>query len=115
MTTTTKDFKINNGLTVGGTAQFDSNLILGTTPISFNTETNRLQVYVNDAWEQVAMLSDADILSFEDIGITVDYNGQAVFIVQGNGVTANGALKFLDGGLASTSSWMYSFDSGIIS
>jgi len=113
--TTTKDFKINNGLTVEGTTNIGSNLVLGQTPVSFNTETNRLQIYVNDAWEQVAMLSDADVLSFEDIGIAVDYNGQAVFIVQGNGVTADGSLKLIDGGLPSTASWMYSFDSGVIS
>lgn len=114
MATTTKDFKVNDGLTVEGTAHINQNLILGETPISFNTATNRLQIYVNDAWEQVAMLSDADILSFEDIGISVDYNGQAVFIVQGNGVTAYGSLKFIDGGTPGSTSWMYAFDSGVI-
>jgi hypothetical protein len=119
MTVNNKDFKVKNGLNVVGDATFGSNIILGTTPIAFDTNTNRLQVYVNNAWKSIAVLDDipntADILTFMDIDLSIDYNGQPTYIVQGNGVSPAGTSKFLDGGNPSTLSTDYIFDSGIIS
>lgn len=113
MTTTNKDFKIKNGLDVSGDAVFDSNVTLGNTPLAFDNTTNRLKIYVNNEWQQIALLSDADVLSFEDIGLSIDYNGQATFIVQGNGVVVSGTSKFLDGGTPNTTSVRYIFDSAL--
>ena len=118
MTVNNKDFKVKNGLNVVGDATFESNLILGTTPIAFDTNTNRLQVYVNNAWKSIAVLDDipntADILTFMDIDLSIDYNGQPTYIIQGNGVTPSGDSKFLDGGNPSTTSTDFIFDSGVI-
>ena len=118
MTVNNKDFKVKNGLNVVGDATFESNLILGTTPIAFDTNTNRLQVYVNNAWKSIAVLDDipntADILTFMDIDLSIDYNGQPTYIVQGNGVSPVGTSKFLDGGNPSILSTDYTFDSGVI-
>ena len=119
MTVNNKDFKVKNGLNVVGDATFGSNIILGTTPIAFDTNTNRLQVYVNNAWKSIAVLDDipntADILTFMDIDLSIDYNGQPTYIVQGNGVSPSATSKFLDGGNPSILSTDYIFDSGIIS
>ena len=119
MTVTNKDFKVKNGLSVAGNATFDSNIILGNTPLAFDTNTNRLKVYVNDAWKSIAVLDDivdpATVINFMDIGLSIDYNGQPTYIVQGNGVSPAGTSKFLDGGNPSISTTDYVFDSGIIS
>ena len=116
--TTDKDFKVKNGLNVAGTATFGSNVILGTTPIAFDTNTNRLQVYVNDTWKSIATLDDvsntSDQINFMDIGLAIDYNGLPTYIVQANGVTPSGTSKFLDGGNPSTTSTDFVFDSGAL-
>jgi len=119
MTVTNKDFRVKNGLQVAGDATFDSQLILGTAPLAFDTNTNRLQLYVNNVWQNIATLDDIQAASsgditFMDIGLAIDYNGQPTYIVQGNGVTPAGTSKFLDGGNPSTTAVQYQFDSGII-
>jgi hypothetical protein len=117
MTVTDKDFKVKNGLSVAGDATFGSNVILGTTPIAFDTNTNRLQLFIDNAWKSIATLDDiqsSGALTFMDIGLAIDYNGLPVYIVQGNGVTPSGDSKFLDGGNPSTISTDYIFDSGVI-
>ena len=115
--TTDKDFKVKNGLNVAGTATFGSNVILGTTPLAFDTATNRLQLFVNNAWKSIATLDDisSNNLTFMDIGLSIDYNGQPTYIVQGNGITPSGDSKFLDGGNPSTVLTDYVFDSSVIS
>jgi len=117
-TTTNKDFKVKNGLKVAGNATFDSQVILGTTPIAFDTATNRIQVYVNNAWKSIAVVDDipdtTQQLSFMDIGLAIDYNGLPTYIIQGNGVTPSETSKFLDGGNPSTISTDFVFDSGVI-
>jgi hypothetical protein len=117
-TTTNKDFKVKNGLKVAGNATFDSQVILGTTPLAFDTNTNRLQIYVNNAWTNVAFLGDipdvTNQLNFMDIGLAIDYNGAPTYIIQGNGVTPSSSSKFLDGGNPSTTSTDFVFDSGVI-
>jgi hypothetical protein len=118
MTVTEKDFKVKNGLSVAGDATFGSNVVLGTTPIAFDTATNRLQVYVNNAWKSIAVVDDipdtTQQLSFMDIGLAIDYNGLPTYIIQGNGVTPSATSKFLDGGNPSTVSTDFVFDSGVI-
>ena len=114
--TTDKDFKVKNGLNVAGTATFGSNVILGTTPLAFDTTTNRLQVYVNNAWASIATLADlGGNLSFMDIGLSIDYNGQPTYIVQANGVVINGDSKFVDAGTQIPYSYLdYIFDAGVV-
>ena len=41
-----KNFKVKNGLDVAGDAIFSSNVILGTTPISFDTQTDDTTSYL---------------------------------------------------------------------
>jgi hypothetical protein len=115
-TTTDKDFKVKNGLSVAGDATFGSNVILGTTPLAFDKTTNRLQVYVNNAWASIATLDDLKgNLSFMDIGLSIDYNGQPTYIVQANGVVINGDSKFVDAGTPIPYSNIdYIFDAGVI-
>lgn len=118
MTVTNKDFKIKNGLFVAGNATFDSQVILGSTSLAFDTNTNRLQLFINDAWKSIATLDDvtntSNQINFMDIGLSIDYNGLPTYIVQGNGVTPFGNSKFLDGGNPSTTSTDFIFDSGVI-
>ena len=117
MTVTNKDFKVKNGLSVAGNATFDSQVILGSTPLAFDTNTNRLQLFINNAWKSIATLDDVQSsgsLNFMDIGLSIDYNGLPTYIVQGNGVTPSGDSKFLDGGNPSTTSTDFIFDSGVI-
>ena len=115
MTITNKNFKVKNGLDVAGNATFDSQVILGTTPLAFDTTSNRLQVYVNNAWASIATLEDFNNqLSFMDIGLAIDYNGQPTYIVQANGVNPSGTSKFVDGGSPSLTTFDITFDAGII-
>lgn len=114
MATNNKNFKVKNGLNVNGTATFNSDFILNGTQLTFDTNTNRLKVYVNGGWQEIALLSDAETLSFEDIGLTIDYDGNPVYIVQGNGVSPSGTSKFADGGTPSSSTFRYIFDSGAL-
>jgi hypothetical protein len=113
MTVIDKDFKVKNGLNVAGNATIGSNLILGNAPIAFDPITNRLQIYINDTWQSFSFVSD---IGFMDIGLSIDYNGQPVYTVQGNGVTMSDSSKFVEGGSPATSGTPdLIFDSGTIS
>ena len=115
MTTIDKNFKVKNGLNVAGNATFDSQVILGTTPLAFDTTSNRLQVYVNNAWASIATLDDFNNqLTFMDIGLAIDYNGQPTYIIQANGVTNSGDSKFVDAGNPSSNTFGSIFDAGTI-
>ena len=118
MSTTNKNFKVKNGLNVAGTATFDSDIVVGTAPISFDTQTNRLKIQVNGDWVTLAHTTDipdtSNDLSFMDIGLSIDYNGQPTYIVQANGVNPSGTSKFVDGGTPSTDSTAFTFDSGTL-
>jgi hypothetical protein len=118
MTVSNKDFVVKNGLQVAGNATFESNVILGNAPISYDAVNNRLQIQINGSWVPVAFTSDipnpANDLTFMDIGLAIDYNGQPTYIIQANGVTPSGTSKFLDGGNPLTTTTQYYFDSGII-
>ena len=112
---TNKNFKVKNGLDVAGNATFDSQVILGTTPLAFDTTSNRLQVYVNNAWASIATMDDFNNqLSFMDIGLAIDYNGQPTYIVQANGVETSGTSKFVDAGSPSSDTFGSTFDAGTI-
>ena len=121
MATVDKNFKVKNGLNVAGTATFGSNVVLGTTPLRFDTATNKLQIQLNGTWVPIAFNSDipdtTTTISFMDIGLAIDYNGQPIYTVQANGVTPEATSKFVDGGSPSSTDADVSmvFDSGSIS
>lgn len=106
MATTNKSFRVKNDLLVDG-----NQITLGTAPISFNTATNKLQIYVNNQWLDVGDSSD---ISFMDLGLAIDYNGEPIYTMQANGVEST-ATKFADGGTPSSTSFAVIFDSGSIS
>jgi hypothetical protein len=118
MSTTDKDFKVKNGLNVGGEATFNDNLILGETPLRFDATTNKLQIQLSGSWVPIAFTSDipdpTQTISFMDIGLAIDYDGRPTYIVQANGVTPSGTSKFADGGSPTTTSWELTFDSGAL-
>ena len=118
MATVNKNFKIKNGLNVAGTATFDSSVILGETPLRFDTITNKLQIQLNGTWQPIAFTSEipdtTQDISFMDIGLAIDYNGQPTYIVQANGVTSSGTSKFVNGGSPSDTSFSMTFDSGAL-
>ena len=117
-----KNFKVKNGLNVAGPATFDAavnvdNLVLNSTPLAFDSSTGRLKIQLNGEWKDIAFLTDAaeDIgaLTFMDIGLAIDYDGQPVYTVFANGVNTT-ATKFADGGDYSTEAYSMTFDSGTI-
>jgi hypothetical protein len=118
MSTTNKNFKVKNGLNVAGTATFDTDIVLGSTPIAFDTNTGRLRIQIDGTWAPVAFIGDVpdltSMLTFMDIGLSIDYDGQPTYIVQANGVTPEGTSKYADGGSPTSTSWEMTFDSGVI-
>lgn len=111
MSTNDKDFKVKNGLHVAG-----NQITLGSTPIAFNSTTNKLELYINDTWQPIAFFSEipnVPEISFMDIGLAIDYNGQPIYTVQANGVVTD-ATKFADGGTPSSDTFSLTFDSGVI-
>lgn len=114
MSTTNKNFKVKNGLNVAGEATFQSNLILGTVPLAFDSETGRLKIQIDNIWTPIAFKSDIPEISFMDIALTIDYNGQPVYTVQANGVTVSGDSKYADGGTPFLDTYDFIFDSGTI-
>jgi hypothetical protein len=113
-----KNFKVKNGLNVAGDATFDSNIVLGTAPISFDTTTKRLQVQIDGSWQPIALYSEipneASMLTFMDVALSIDYNGQPTYIIQANGVTPSGINKFVDAGNPLTNEFGIVFDSGAL-
>ena len=114
MSTENKNFKVKNGLNVAGTATFESTVVLGETPLRFDTATNKLQLEINGTWMPIALNSEIPTLSFMDIGLSIDYNGQPTYIIQANGVTITGDSTFVSGGEPSDNSPSMVFDSGAL-
>ena len=106
MTVSNNAFQVKNDLVVIG-----NQITLGTAPIAFNTATNKLQIYVSNEWRDIA---DSNDISFMDMELSIDYNGQPTYIVQGNGVTPEQTSKFIDGGNPETTSFSSTFDSGAL-
>jgi hypothetical protein len=117
MATVDKNFKVKNGLNVAGNATFDSNVVLGETPLRFDTTTNKLQIQLNGTWSPIAFVADipdtTTEIGFMDIGLAIDYNGLPIYTVQANGVNTT-ATKFADGGTPSSSTYGLTFDSGAL-
>lgn len=111
MATNDKDFKVKNSLVVEG-----NQITLGQTPIAFNTSSNKLEIYLNGNWQSIAFTSeipDIPDITFMDIGLAIDYNGDPIYTVQANGVNTT-ATKFADGGTPSSDTFSMTFDSGVI-
>lgn len=128
MATVDKNFRVKNGLnvagnaTISGAATFESNvnvdnLILNATPIAFDPVTGRLQINIGGTWQPIAFVQDVTSntseISFMDIGLSIDYNGQPVYTVSANGVNTTGT-KFADGGSVTTEAFSMTFDPGTI-
>jgi hypothetical protein len=122
MATVDKNFKVKNGLNVAGAATFNAavnvdNLVLNSTPIAYNSSTGRLQIQIGGVWKDIAFLSDAtedaSAVTFMDIGLAIDYDGQPIYTVYANGVNTT-ATKFANGGDYSTETYSMTFDSGTI-
>jgi hypothetical protein len=122
MATVDKNFKVKNGLNVAGAATFNAavnvdNLVLNSTPIAYNSSTGRLQIQIGGVWQDIAFLSDAaedtGAITFMDIGLAIDYDGQPIYTVYANGVNTT-ATKFANGGDHSTETYSMTFDSGTI-
>jgi hypothetical protein len=122
MATVNKNFKVKNGLNVTGAATFAAavnvdNLVLNSTPLAFDSTTGRLKIQIGGVWKEIALLTDAaedvSAITFMDIGLAVDYDGQPIYTVYANGVNTT-ATKFADGGDYSTNTYSMTFDSGTI-
>jgi len=104
--TTHRDFKVKNNLVVQS-----GNITLGSVPLAFNSENNKLRIQVNGQWIDI---SDSNDMGFNDIGLAIDYNGLPIYSVGETGIITE-ATKFADGGSPSSSSFALTFDSGVIS
>lgn len=106
MSTTNRDFKVKNNLIVQS-----GQVTLGSVPLAFNSNNNKLRIQVNGQWIDI---SDSNDLGFNDIGLAIDYNGLPIYSVGDTGIITE-ANKFADGGTPSSSSFALTFDSGVIS
>ena len=118
MATDNKNFKVKNGLNVAGTATFGSSVVLGTTPLRFDTATSKLQLQINGTWVPIALNSEipdtTQDVSFMDIGLAMDYNGAPIYTIQANGVTPEAGSKTVNGGSPTDNAFSMVFDSGSI-
>ena len=118
MATVDKNFKIKNGLNVAGTATFGSTVVLGETPLRFDTVTSKLQLQINGTWVPIALNSEipdaTQDVSFMDIGLAMDYNGAPIYTIQANGVTPEAGSKTVNGGSPTDTAFSMVFDSGSI-
>ena len=105
MSTTNRDFKVKNNLVVQS-----GQVTLGSVPLAFNTDNNKLRIQVNGQWIDI---SDSNDMGFNDIDLAIDYNGAPIYSVGGDGVITE-AGKSADGGSPSTSSFALTFDSGTV-
>jgi hypothetical protein len=105
VSTTSKDFKVKNNLVVQS-----GQVTLGSVPLAFNTDNNKLRIQVNGQWIDI---SDSNDMGFNDIDLAIDYDGAPIYSVGGEGVITD-ATKMADGGSPSSSSFALTFDSGTI-
>jgi len=75
MTVVNKDFYLKGNLGVAGDATFKSDVILGEVPVKFDSVGNRIQVFVNGAWLNIAMLSDLNTQISYSALPDVNYDG----------------------------------------
>ncbi len=106
MATENKDFKVKNNLIVQA-----GQVTLGSVPLRFNTDSNKLQIQVNNQWIDI---SDSNDMGFNDLDLAIDYDGSPIYSVGETGIITE-ATKFADGGSPSSSSFALTFDSGVVS
>lgn len=58
MTINDKDFKVKNGLQVAGTASFDSDVVIDTIRVAYDSTNQRLKAYIDNAWHLITIDSD---------------------------------------------------------
>lgn len=73
MSVNNKDFIVENGIYVNGTATFSSGITINDTPITIDESTHRLKAFVDNAWVSMALLSDIQTGVFSSPPI--QYNG----------------------------------------
>lgn len=105
MATTNRDFKVKNNLVVQS-----GQVTLGSVPLAFNTENNKLRIQVNGQWIDI---SDSNDMGFNDIDLAIDYDGAPIYSVGGEGVITE-AVKMADGGSPDSTSFALTFDSGTV-
>ena len=105
MATNNRDFKVKNNLVVQS-----GQVTLGSVPLAFNTDNNKLRIQVNGQWIDI---SDSNDMGFNDIDLAIDYDGSPIYSVGGDGAITE-ATKMADGGSPSTSSFALTFDSGSV-
>jgi hypothetical protein len=106
VSTTNRDFKVKNNLIIQS-----GQVTLGSVPLVFNSDNNKLRIQVNGQWIDI---SDSNDIGFNDIGLAIDYNGSPIYSVGGMGAIVD-AAKMADGGGPNTTSFALTFDSGVIS
>lgn len=111
---TNKNFKVKNGLNVAGTATFESDIVLGTAPVAFDAQTGRLKIQIDNVWMPIAFKEDILNVNFMDLNLAIDYNGQPIYTVQSNGVTAPVDSKLVDAGSPADNTPLAVFDSGVL-
>jgi len=74
VTTDNKDFNVQNGIDVNGPATLGSTMVINSTPISIDSQTNRLKVNVNNEWLELALLSDVPQQVVNNIEVQYDGN-----------------------------------------
>jgi hypothetical protein len=72
VTTNSKDFNVEYGLDVNGPATLGSTMVINSTPISIDSQTNRIKANVNNTWLEFALMSD---ISQAVINNEVQYDG----------------------------------------
>jgi hypothetical protein len=72
VTINNKDFNVEHGLDVNGPATLGSTMVINSTPISIDSQTNRIKANVNNTWLEFALMSD---ISQAVINNEVQYDG----------------------------------------
>ena len=104
--TLNRDFKVKNNLVVQS-----GQVTLGSVPLRYNSDNNKLQIQVNNQWIDI---SDSNDMGFNDLDLAIDYNGSQIYSIGDTRVVTE-ATKFADGGSPSSSSFALTFDSGVVS
>jgi len=60
VSTNDKDFVVKNGMYVNSTATFTNGITINDTPITIDSETNRLKAFIDNTWVSFALLSDIE-------------------------------------------------------
>lgn len=86
MTATNKDFKVKNGLSVAGTAEFATDIILSGIQIAYDTVYSRLKMFVNNEWVLIPLVTDLIDSSQPIDGGTPSTQYSSIAIIDGGNV-----------------------------